>query len=232
MSRVVVIDPRAVADRHPDAVVRALARLTVITTERPWALTLGDLAQAREDGLEDAGVLHAILQTSLFGHLNRIADAVGVDADYPDSFGAARVEAATPPYLWPSSPPPAGVAGPVQLSSRQGAPELVDAWRAHALDRDAPVTRHERALIAHAVAVRLGDRTVPAVTAATPREAALVELADIVTLAPWRLGPSAYAPIRGLGLAEDAEVFDAVATASSCTVFSRIAVALAGFGRE
>jgi len=229
---VVVIDPRAVADRHPDPVVRALARLTVITTERPSALTSRDLAQAREDGLDDAGVLHAILQTSLFGHLNRIADAVGVDADYPDSFGAARVEPATPPYLWPSSPPPSGDIGPIELSSRAGAPALVEVWRAHALDRDTPLTRHDRALIAHAVAIRLGDATVPAVAASTPRETALVDLADIVTLAPWRLGPAAYAPTRALGLTEDAEVFDAVATASSCTVFSRIAVALAGFSRN
>ena len=226
-----MIDPRAVADRHPDPVVRALARLTVIVTERPWAVTSRDLAHARADGLDDNGVLHAILQTSLFGHLNRIADAVGVDADYPDAFGAPHVEPATPPYLWPSSSPP-DIAGPIQLSSRAGAVDLVQAWRAYVLDRDAAVNRRERELIAHAVAVRLGDSTVPRMTAGTPREAALVELADVVTLAPWRLGPAAYAAIRAVGLAGDVDVFDAVATASSCTVFSRISVALAGFGRD
>jgi len=58
-----------------------------------------------------------------------------------------------------------------------------------------------------------------------------VTLADIVTLAPWKLDHDAYAPIRALGLADDAEVFDAVATASACTVFSRLNVTLAAFAR-
>jgi hypothetical protein len=86
-------------------------------------------------------------------------------------------------------------------------------------------------VINHAVAVRLGDASVSETEPRTLLETALVDLADVVTLAPWRLGPRAFAPIRAAGLVEDAQVFDAVATASSCTVFSRIAVALAAFAR-
>jgi len=33
-----VIDPRAVADRHPDALVTALVTLAVQVTERPWSM--------------------------------------------------------------------------------------------------------------------------------------------------------------------------------------------------
>jgi alkylhydroperoxidase family enzyme len=203
-------------------------------TERPWSLIGADLVRARGAGLDDAGVLHAILQASLFGHLNRIADAVDVPADYPDTFGAPRVEPATPPYLapGPAEVPDPRAPQPVELASRAGAVELLAAWRSHALERDAPpLTRRERAVIAHATAVRLGDLSVEPAPPETDLEHALVELADVVTLAPWRLAPAAYERIRAAGLADDAQVFDAVATASSCTVFSRIAASLAALAR-
>jgi len=227
----VVADPRGVADRHADPVVRALLRLTIDATERPWALTGSDLERAHAGGLDDSGILHAILQTSLFGHFNRIADAVGVDADYPDSFGAPHLVPSTPPYLWPDTVPDPRMPQPIELSARPGAVDLVTAWRQHALERDAPLTRHHRAVVAHAVAERLGDATVSPAPPANDLDRALVTLADIVALAPWKLDPEAYAPIRALGLADDAEVFDAVATASSCTVFSRINVTLTAFAR-
>jgi hypothetical protein len=99
------------------------------------------------------------------------------------------------------------------------------------LDRDFPLTRRQRALVAHIVAERLGDGSVEEAAAGTPLDHALADLADAVTLAPWQLGPAAFAPLRRLGLDSDAEVFDAVATASSCTVFSRIAVTLAALAR-
>jgi hypothetical protein len=227
----VVIDPRAVAARHPDPTVRALVHLAVAVTEHPWAITGAELALARSAGLDDAGVLHAVLQASLFGHFNRIADAVGVDLDYPDSFGAPHVEPATPPYLWPASVPDLSVARPIELASRTGAVDLAAAWEQYALERDAPLTRGQRALIAAAVAVRLGDSSRTPLAPESDLDRALVDLADVVTLAPWRLGPAAYTPLRVAGLADDSAVFDAVATASSAGVFSRIRVTLAALAR-
>jgi hypothetical protein len=200
-------------------------------TERPWSLAAADLVAAREAGLDDAGILHVILQASLFGHLNRIADAVDVPADYPDRFGAPHVEPATPAYLRPVDPP-APRTGAISLALRDGANDLLHAWSVHALDRDEPhLDRRRRAVIRHAVALALGDGSVPASAPLDDFDHALISLADLTTLAPWRLGPVAYARVRELGLATDAQVFDAVATASSCTAFSRIAVAVAGLAR-
>jgi hypothetical protein len=231
LSRAIVVDPHAVAHRHPDPTIRALTRLTVDVTEQPWALTGADLARVRGAGLDDAGIVHAILQASLFGHLNRIADAVGVEADYPDTFGAPHVEPATPPYLWPSTTPDPRAPKPIDLTIRPGAIDLLEAWRAYAVDRDGCLTRRDRAVIAYAVAIRLGDASIADAAPETAFESVLVDLSDIVTLAPWRLEPSAFEQVRGAGLATDDAVFDVVATASSCTVFSRIAVALAAFAR-
>jgi hypothetical protein len=165
------------------------------------------------------------------GHFNRIADAVGVDLDYPDSFGAPHVEPATPPYLWPASAPDPHAPRPIELTSRPGAVDLANAWERYALDRDAALTRRHRALVAAAVAERLGDASISPLEPDTDLERALVDLADEVTLAPWRLGPLAYTRIRELGLSDDAAVFDAVATASSAGVISRIRVTLAALAQ-
>lgn len=206
-------------------------RLAVTVTERPWALSGADLTAARDAGLSDASILHAVLQSSLFGHFNRIADAVGVDLDYPNAFNAPRIEPATPPYLRPSTPPDPDAPKPIDLASWPAALELANAWEQYALEREAPLARRHREVVAAAVAERLGDATRPSVAPETDLERALVDLSDVVTLAPWRLGTPAYAAIRGLGLADDADVFDAVATASSVGVFSRIRVTLSAFAR-
>ncbi len=226
-----VFDPRAVADRHADPAIKALVRLAVGVTEQPWALTGRDLLQARAAGLADAAILHAVLQACLFGHFNRIADAVGVDLDYPDSFGAPHIEPATPPYLWPDGVSDQAAVRPLDLASWPTALDLAGAWEQYALERDAPLTRRQRTVVASAVAARLGDATRPAVAPDSDLDVALVALADIVTLAPWRLGPAAYAGIRSLGLPDDGDVFDAVATASSVGVASRIRVSLAALAR-
>lgn len=214
------------ATRHPDPVTRAITALTAKITEQPWSITSRDLPRE----LDDASILHVVLQCANFCHLNRIADAVGVAADYPDRFGAPHVEPATPSYLLPFDPP-APAQGPITFELRPGVAEVYGAWQAYALDRDGFLDRRRRAVIARAVADRLGDRRELGSDPVDELDRALVELAELTTLAPWKLGAAAYQRVRALGLADDAQVFDAVATASSCQVFSRIAVTLAGFAR-
>lgn len=230
LSRVLITDPHALL-RHTDAAIRALAWLTIAITERPWSITSHDLAAARSAGIEDAHVLHALLQASLFGHLNRIADAVGVEADYPNRFASPHLEPATPAYLRPIDPPPSGV-GPVALASREGIVDRLAGWTSYVLDRDEHgLDRRRRSVIRSTVASALGDASVAFEAPADDLDHALVALADLVTLAPWQLGASVYTRVRDLGLADDASVFDAVATASTCGVASRIAVVLASFAR-
>lgn len=201
----------------------------------------------RAAGLENAAILHALLQAALFGHHNRIADAVGVDADYPDRFASPRPEAATPAY--DAAPPlaheypvadaaaananeSAPAAGPITLALRDGMPERLAGWLAHVLEREDHIDRRRRTLIRATVATRLGDTSVPtAIPPSDDLDRALVTLTELVVLAPWRLAPTAYADVRALGLTDDAAVFAAIATASTCAVASRINVVLAGFGR-
>jgi hypothetical protein len=226
------VDPHAVGARHPDPAIRALVAFTIAVTEQPWAMSSTDLAAMRDAGFADTAILHAVLQSANFGHLNRIADAVDVPADYPDHYGAPHVEPATPPYLPPADSPDPRAPKPLQLADRDNAVELYAAWRAHAVDREtATLDRRRRAVIARAVAVRIGDQSVNDGALVDELDHALFELAEVVTLAPWQLGPPAFERVRRLGLADDADVFDAVATASSCTVFSRIETVLAALAR-
>lgn len=228
-------DPRAVATRAADPVIRTLASLARAVTEAPWTLSPADLRQAHAAGLPDAMILQVVLLSAYFGHLNRVADAVGIELDYAVQIPAPPAEPATPRYLRPAIadwPDPDGRPA-LSIALREGASEPLWAWRDHALMRDAPLDRRQRALIAYAVAECLGDAATvraQAVTPQSPQEQALVATAQEVTLAPFSLGAGTIAPLRAAGLADDAAIFDAIATAAACTTFSRIAVALAALG--
>lgn len=212
--------------------MRTLVHLTCFTTTAPWKLGAADLARARAVGLPDETTLQVVLLSAYFGHLNRVADAVGIELDYPTDLTPPHAEPTTPPYRRPAPPewPDADARPALELACRSGAAESLAAWRAHALLREAPLARDQRAVIAYAVAERLGDAATVRELAAPPSSplaAALVEAADEVTLAPWRLGAATIARLRAAGLTDDVAVFDALATAAACTTFSRIQVALA-----
>lgn len=215
--------------------VRSVAQLVQKITATPWRLGPADRSQAHAAGLSDEVLFQVVLLSSFFGHLNRIADAVGVELDYSVVIPMPHAEPATPPYLrpdraeWP-------VAGPHPLSVdlRPSVVAPLAAWRSHALLREAPLDRRQRAVIACAVAERLGDAaTVQELPIAplSPLDEALVAAADEVTLAPWRLGAETVARLRAAGLQDDASIFDALATASACATFSRIQVALSALSR-
>lgn len=225
-----IADPRALAERSADPLVGALANLVRLITEAPWQLGPAERARAQAAGLADESLVQVVLLSSFFGHLNRMADAIGIELDYPAFMKPPHAEPATPPYL---RPPPAEWSGAPRASAvalRPGVVAPLATWRAHALERAAPLDRRQRAVIAHAVAERLGDFTQAPAAPGSALDAALVATADEITLAPWRLGAGTVDRLRAAGLQDDAALFDAIATASSCTTFSRIRVALAALG--
>lgn len=235
LARAVVADPRAVAERAVEPMVRSVAQLVQKITETPWRLGPADRTQAHAAGLSDEALFQVVLLSAFFGHLNRIADAVGVELDYAVALTPPHAEPTTPPYLrpekeeWPTAGPQ-----PLSVDLRPSVVAPLAAWRSHALLREAPLSQKQRAVIAHAVAVRLGDAaTVREHDAAplTQLDEALVAAADEVTLAPWRLGAETVARLRAAGLHDEPVIFDALATASACATFSRIYVALAALSR-
>src|ERR1700677_642981 len=96
LPRAVIADPRALSERATDPVVRVLVHLAQRVTETPWLLSGREREQAHAAGLDDTALLHAVLLSAYFGHLNRIADAVGVDLDYSVTIAPLHAEPATP----------------------------------------------------------------------------------------------------------------------------------------
>lgn len=220
--------------------MRALARLACRVTEAPWTLGAADLSLARGAGLSDETTVQVVLLASLFGHFNRIADAVGIELDYDVQLRPPHAEPATPDYLqpepaeWPTSTSASWAESALTMELRPGAVQLLAAWRSHTLLRPTPLSRHQRSLISRTVGRCLGDAAAVHTQGGAPSsalEAALVTTACEVVRAPWRLGANTVARLRGAGLQTDAQIFDAIATASSCVTFSRITVALAALNQ-
>jgi hypothetical protein len=209
--------------------MRMLVELATAVTEQPWALSRVHLARARSAGLSDADVLHAVALAAFFGHLNRIADAVAVPLDYQVTHAAPAADRSTPPL----APAPIWLVGrpALDLGTRAGTAQAIADWRTYMFQRDAPLTRRQRTLIARHVAAWVGDGGIstPADLTANPLDDALRVLAEQVTLAPWQLCDDSFTALRRAGF-DDAALFDVVATASSAGVFSRIEVALVALG--
>ena len=70
-----------VADLEPR--VRCLCDIAVKVTREPSGITVADVDVLREEGWSDAAIHDALQVISYFNYINRIADAVGIDAE-PD----------------------------------------------------------------------------------------------------------------------------------------------------
>lgn len=175
--------------------------------------------RARDAGLSDDELLHAIALSAFFGHLNRIADAVAVPLDYGVRHLPPHAEPATPPLE--RAPAPRRGTPALAIEARPATVAALTAWRDYLVDRD-PGNRR----IAAWVAGLLGDgEGEPVPGDGSP----LWRLVEQVTLAPWQLGDASFAPLRALGH-DDAAVFAVCAAASSFGVFSRLRVAVIALG--
>jgi alkylhydroperoxidase family enzyme len=201
----------------------------VKVTEAPWTLSRRDLRDAHTASLSDEDILHLVLLTSYFGHLNRIADVTGVALDYQVTLSTPTPDAAAP--AWQTAPEMLAGRPVIDPVRRPATYAALAEWRKYIFYRDAPITRRQRTLLARWVATWLGDGGISPPTDLTvnPHDEALRAFAELVTLAPWKIGEAQLAPLRATGL-DDAGIFDAAATVTSAGVFSRIEVALVALG--
>ena len=197
---------------------RALIEVATLVTEQPWRLH-------RVGELDDEALVHTIALSAYFGHLNRIADAVAVPLD----FAVRHAPPQTDPHVPALAPAPAPAAGEsvLSLAARPATAVAFGAWYEHVFDRDAPLSRDERSQIAAWVAGWLGAPWYADAEAGVDAE--LRHLAELVTLAPWQLSDAAFAPLRARGW-DDEKLFDAVMTASTAGMASRMHAAFIAIG--
>ena len=224
-----IADPHAVATRWPVPRLQALAALARAVTEAPWSLTAADHAAARAADLDDAAILHAIALSAYFGHLNRIADVVAVPLDYDVRHRPPPIEAAVPPLA--AAPAPIEEPPAIDLALRPATALALDAWRLELFERDPGwLSASRRLWLADHVARWLGAPAPEPAAAADGVEAELLELARVITLAPWQADDTALAPLRARGW-DDEGLFAAAAVISTATVLARIEVALRALSR-
>jgi len=228
----VIAAPRT-AGRDP--LERAIADLARVVTEAPWTLRSDDLARLHAAGLDDDTVLHVLALAAFFGYLNRVADAVGIELDYDVAEPPPTPDPDTPPLPRPDPEewPFVYRRRSVDVPQREGLAELLAAWREHAIERDAPLSRGQRGLLTRIAAEAVGDlegMRAPAASVEMPLDRELAAYADTLCRAPWRLGAEALRPLRELGL-DDVALFDVIATAAYASFSSRLAVALAALAR-
>jgi alkylhydroperoxidase family enzyme len=225
----VIADPQTVAEHATTPRMKMIAELTTLVTTTPWLLSRKVLGRAHAHGLSDEDVLHLILQTSYFGHLNRIADATGVPLDYSVQLQVPAIDPSCPP--WPTASELVAGRPAIEISRRPTTATALSEWRNYIFHRDAPVTRRQRTLIARWVATWLGDGSISPPTDLTvnPLDDHLRAVAEVITLAPWKITDETFEPLRDNGF-DDAGIFDVCATATSAGVFSRIEVALVALG--
>lgn len=207
-----------------------IAELTLAVAEAPWTLTRSHVSRAHSASLSDEDILHIVALASYFGHLNRIADVTGVPLDYEVTLAVPATDPAVPP--WPAAPAPITTGRPaIDLARRPATQAALAEWRKYIFYRDTPITRRQRTLLARWVAAWLGDGGIspPNDLTANPNDDALRGYAELVTLAPWKIGDAQLAALRAVGL-DDRGIFDVTATITSAGVFSRIEVALAALG--
>ena len=223
-----IADPCTV---HSDPRMRALGELSVVVTTRPWMLSRAHHHAWLAAGLTDDDILHAVMLSSFFGHLNRIADVIAVPCDYVVQLPVPVADPTVPAL----SPSPIAVTDrpAIDPALRPATVAAMSAWRTYVFNRDAPLTRRQRTVLARWVSHYLGDGGIssPDDLTANPIDSALRELAEIVTLAPWQISDATFADLRRQGF-DDAALFDACAVASSAGTFSRITVALAAMARD
>lgn len=227
LARAILESPQAVATSWPDARVRMLAELALHVTVAPWTLSRPHLSRARQVGLTDEDVLHAVTLAAFSGHIGRIAAAVDPPLDEPFELRPPPADPSTPPR--PVSHNLVVGRPAIDIARRPSTATAFTDWRHYIFySHDAPLTRRQRTVIARWVAAWLGDGGIssPADLTGNPLDDALRAAAEIVTLAPWKLGDATFAPLRTAGF-DDAGIFDVCATATSAGVFSRIEVALA-----
>ena len=226
-----IANPRALHEAATTARMRGLVELVTIVTEAPWTLSRAHRERAHVAGLGDDDILHAVMLSSYFGHLNRIADAVAVPLDYDVQVEPPHADPSVAP--WPTAPGLVVGRLAIELERRPTTANALATWRSHAFERNAPLTRRQRHVIARWVALWLGDGGIsrPDDLTANPLDDDLRLLAEQVTLAPWKLDDHSFDKLRAAGF-DDAALFDACVVASTAGVLSRITVALTALGRE
>lgn len=188
---------------------RALARLAVTLTARPWALTVEAVQDARRQGLDEDQIEAAIGVISLFNYFTRVADATGIEFDYPTALPAFEPDMGQ--VTAPRPDRPVSFSGPAGGRRRPGLSGLRaawESWRAYVLEADQPISQRERRLLAAVAAEEAADwagaEALNGHRSGPDGDDELIGFARKLSRQPWRMGKEDLERLRSLGYSEQA----------------------------
>jgi len=160
-------------------------------------------------GLGKEAIEAATAVVAMFNYLTRVADATGIEFDYPTLLPVFEPESGRP-----LAPQPDRTAWPVaaaELRTFRYFPALGEAWqrwRDYVLESTEPLTRRERHVLARAAAEECCNRwRADLLNEYTPQNAAesvLAEFARKLSRRPWQMRAADLDALRASGRAEPA----------------------------
>jgi alkylhydroperoxidase family enzyme len=214
---------------------RALARLAVALTARPWEVTSETIADLRHHGLDEGQIETAVGVSAMFNYFTRVADATGIEFDYPTPLPAFEPDVCQVAAARPARPGEAGqgAVGP-DAAGRPvpAAPKLRtlwDAWHSFLLEADESLSTGQRRLVAAVAAGESGDweRAAELSSRALPASAGgpLPAFARKLSRAPWSMTAGDLDALRAAGHTEHAALH-VVAIVAHQNADSRLAAGL------
>lgn len=207
---------------------RALGGFAVVMTEAPWSIDAADLDRLRAVGLTEDGIEQAICVAAFFNYYTRVADGTGIEFDYDSPLPRLTIDHTRealprpPPSDW--NPAVDGSRVPV-FPSRAFAHGLLEEWHAYHFERDVPLSRRDRRLLARAAAAELCDAGAVAryedAVPRDPREHALAAYAAKLTRTPWAASAADADVLRAHGL-DDPAILAAITLVAHQNTFSRM----------
>ena len=178
-------------------------------TARPWALTQEAVEDARRQGLDEDQIEAAIGVISLFNYFTRVADATGIEFDYPTALPAFEPDLGQVTAPRPDRPVSfSGPAGGRRRPRLEGLRAAWESWRAYVLEADQPISQRERRLLAAVAAEEAADwegaEALNGSKSGPDGDDQLIGFARKLSRQPWRMGKEDLERLRSLGYSEQA----------------------------
>jgi hypothetical protein len=166
----------------------------------------------------------------MFNYFTRVADATGIEFDYPTALPAFE-----PDLCQVTAPRPDR---PVSFSGRAGGrrrPRLGGlqtawaSWRAYELETDGPISQRERRLLAAVAAEEAADwegfEALDGSTSVPDGDHELIGFARKLSREPWQMGEGDLERLRSLGYSDEA-VLHVISVIAHQNADSRLALGL------
>ncbi len=164
------------------------------------------MAAAAGYGLDNEQVEAAIGVISMFNYFTRVADATGIEFDYPTPLPAFEPDRCQVAAARPARPGTAGCGASRRRPLFGALPAAWERWRTCLLTGDEPISQRERRLLARVAAEETADwegaEALGAPEAQADGDAGLAGFARKLSRQPWQMTQADLGSLRSLGYSE------------------------------